>query len=55
MKSMDNKVVYVDGKAMARLWQSLSGVVTVVPYPSCSLGTRLMIITWVRAQGYEAR
>lgn len=55
MRYLNGKVVYVDGQEMAILHQSFKDVVTVEPLPACSLATRLMIITWVRSLGYEAK
>lgn len=55
MRYLDGKSVYIDGKEVAILHQSLSGVVTVKQLTACSIGTYLRVVAWLRELGYEAK
>lgn len=54
MNELEGKVVSVGGVRMALLHQYYNGLVEVEPLPACSLGTRLLVVMWLREIGYDA-
>lgn len=52
MTSLDNKILIIDGSHVATT-AVIGNSVQVTKLPACSIGTYLMILSWVRDLGYE--
>lgn len=52
MTSLDNKILIIDGSQVA-ITSAIGKCVQVTKLPACSIGTYLMILSWVRDLGYE--